>query len=125
MIGTHTPLILIVIGEPTEKNRSEACFSAIRLNMRSRDIGLGSFLVRLTDLGIREEWLPLFDRFGVRAHTMSSATSLPVSRKPPAVVRSKPGKTPRMVLARSGEVAKASASERLPAACASACMAAL
>jgi hypothetical protein len=33
-------LILIVIGEPTDRNRSEACFSDIRLNMRSSDMGV-------------------------------------------------------------------------------------
>ena len=39
LIGTQTPLILIVIGDPTERNRSDADFSAIRLNRRSSDIG--------------------------------------------------------------------------------------
>ncbi len=38
LIGTHTPLILIVMGEPTERNRSDACFSAIRPNRRSSDV---------------------------------------------------------------------------------------
>src|SRR5512134_3855705 len=40
LIGTQTPLILIVIGEPTDRNRSEACFSDIRLNIRSSDMGV-------------------------------------------------------------------------------------
>jgi len=53
LIGTHTPLILIVIGEPTEKNRSDACFSAIRLNMRSRDIG--RFLRQIRGARIKRE----------------------------------------------------------------------
>ena len=35
-IGATTPLTLMLIGAPQEMNRSEACFSAISLNSRSR-----------------------------------------------------------------------------------------
>ena len=34
--GATTPLTLMLIGAPQEMNRSEACFSAISLNSRSR-----------------------------------------------------------------------------------------
>src|SRR5665213_4230309 len=42
--GDTTPLTLRLIGAPQEMNRSEACFSAISLNSRSRNMskGLGS-----------------------------------------------------------------------------------
>ena len=35
LIGTHTPLILIVTGDPELRKRSDAFFSDIRLNKRS------------------------------------------------------------------------------------------
>ena len=34
--GCTTPLTLMLIGAPQEMNRSDACFSAISLNSRSR-----------------------------------------------------------------------------------------
>ena len=36
--GVTTPLILMLIGAPHEMKRSDACFSAISLNSRSRYI---------------------------------------------------------------------------------------
>ena len=49
LIGTQTPLILIVIGDPTERKRSDACFSAIRPNRRSSDVGVVDMTL---DLGL-------------------------------------------------------------------------
>ena len=44
LTGTHTPLILIVTGEPTEMNRSEAFFSAISWNSLSNAIACFTFV---------------------------------------------------------------------------------
>ena len=38
LIGTHTPLIFTVIGDPADRKRSDAFFSAISWNSRSSPI---------------------------------------------------------------------------------------
>ena len=38
-MGATTPFTLMLIGAPQEMNRSDACFSAISLNNRSRYMG--------------------------------------------------------------------------------------
>ena len=65
--GGTTPLTLMLIGAPQEMNRSEACFSAISLNSRSR------YMVAPRELRMRRRDRAIAADVGVhaRCHGMS------------------------------------------------------